>query len=104
MNSKSVFLLLCVILILTFLWRAFTPAHEYPGQSVMLTNMVFDVVCLGCVIWFWIVLPAEFRASGVVRVLCLAGVVAGVGLFVVRLHNKDSWYTGHWSYYLEERR
>jgi hypothetical protein len=54
---------------------------------------------IGC----WIKLPAEFRANTASRVLCVAAVVAGIGLFAIRLHNDASWWTGHYNYYLEPR-
>jgi hypothetical protein len=50
----------------------------------------------------------ERTAAGVSRecgskVLFVAALVAGVGLFAIRLHNADSWNTGHYTYYIEPR-
>jgi hypothetical protein len=96
-------MLLCVILILTFLWRVFTPAHEYQMQSVLLMTMGFDLLCLVCLIWFRITRPNYFP-NGLTQALCVVAVFAGIGLFVIRFHNKASWWTGHWTYYLLERK
>jgi hypothetical protein len=78
-RTKNIFVLLCVMLIGTFLWRAFTPSHEVPSQGLSLFNIVLDVVSLIAVILCWIGSPQDFRASAGMRVLCIAAVVAGIG-------------------------
>ncbi|MFY9985555.1 MAG: hypothetical protein WAK31_12400 [Chthoniobacterales bacterium] len=103
LSTRNLFVILSLILIMTFLWRAFTPSHEYPMHTVQLMTMGFDLLCLVGVIGCWINLSPEYRAHAVPRVLCLVAVVAGIGLWAIRLHSQDSWATGHIVYYLEPR-
>ena len=35
--------------------------------------------------------------------LFLIALIAGIGLFAIRLHNDASWWTGHWGYSLSRR-
>ena len=102
-RTKNSFLLVSIILILTFLWRAFTPSHEYPGPTKTLMDIGFDLLFLIGVIGCWSQLPQGFRGNAGSRVLCVAAVIAGISLFAIRFHNNDSWNTGHWTYYIESR-
>jgi hypothetical protein len=103
LSTRNLFVILSIILIMTFLWRASTPSHEYPEQVMQVMSMGFDLLCLIGVIGCWIILSPEYRAHTVPRVLCLVAVIAGIGLWVIRLHSRDSWETGHIIYYLEPR-
>ena len=98
---RTLFRLLSILLIVTFLWRAFTPSHEYPMRPAQLMSMGFDLLSLVGVIYCWFALPPEFRANTGSRVLCVAAVVAGIGLFAIRLHSDASCWTGHFNYSLE---
>ncbi|MFA6266712.1 MAG: hypothetical protein WC670_13495 [Pseudolabrys sp.] len=88
--NPKIFYVLCALLILSFLWRAFVPANEYPGRTAQMLEMGVDALCIAGLIgmrkvnptWFWIAL------------------VCGIGLFAIRLHSDASWWTGHWHYSL----
>ncbi len=86
--------ILPAFLIGSFLWRALVPAHEYPGRSAQLLEMGIDgLLIVGLFglqkrmpVWlFWIAL------------------VAGIGLFAIRLTGDAAWWTGHLSYSLLPR-
>ena len=81
--------LISVLLIGNFLWRALATAHEYPSRASQVMEMTFDFLM--------------FAGLFAVRKHIPAGVwwlalVAGVGLFVIRMHSDASWWTGHWNY------
>jgi len=86
--------LLCGLLISSFLWRTLTAAHEYPGQSAQILEMVVDAACLIGLIGVRAKLPAW---------LFSVALIAGIGLFAIRLHSDASWWTGHWMYSLPQR-
>jgi hypothetical protein len=83
--------LLPAILIGNFLWRVLTPAHEYPGRSSTILEMVIDAALIAGLFgikarmpyWlFWIAL------------------LSGISLFLIRLTSEASWWTGHVRYYV----
>ncbi|MGD9768641.1 MAG: hypothetical protein AB7U62_13445 [Pseudolabrys sp.] len=85
------FKLLCAYLILTLLWRLFVPAHEYPSRHAMILDMVVDgAVILGLI---------GQRTKGPTALFWIA-VIAGIGLFAIRLTSTASWWTGHLMYSL----
>jgi len=98
-RNGVVFLVISVLLIGTFLYRTLVPAHEYAMRSDQLLTMGTDLLLIvglvgvkgraqmtGGTILFWIAL------------------IAGIGLFAIRLLGDDQWWTGHLVYYLEPRR
>ena len=85
---------LVVYLIGSFLWRALTPAHEYPGRFATYLDIAVDIlVIVGLV---------AIRARVPTPLFWIA-VIAGVGLFAIRLNGDASWWTGHLVYYLSPR-
>jgi uncharacterized protein YybS (DUF2232 family) len=92
--NRSVPWLLCVLLIGNFLWRALTEAHEYPVRTSQVLEMVVDGACVIGLIGLRAKLPTA---------LFLIALIAGIGLFAIRLHSDASWWTGHWSYSLSRR-
>jgi len=82
-------------MIAALLYRALVPAHEYPLRPEQVTAMALDAGCL-------IGLLAT-RKSGP-HGLFWIGLVAGIGLFAIRLLGGDAaWWTGHLSYSLPLR-
>jgi hypothetical protein len=94
--AKNVFLIyaLPAILIASCAWRLLIPAHEYPGRSSMILDMVIDAALL--------IGMFGIRAN-IPKPLFWIAVVAGIGLFAIRMHSDASWWTGHWSYSLSPR-
>jgi hypothetical protein len=91
---QIVFFVLRCYLLATFLYRVLVPAHEYPRLTERMITMALDALCLAGLI--------GTRASGP-KALFWAALVAGVGLFAIRLNGDASWATGHWSYFLLPR-
>lgn len=81
-------------LILTFLWRVATPAHEYPGRFSTYLEMTIDALVIAGVI--------AIRAR-VPKPLFWLAIAAGIGLFAIRLNGDASWWTGNLFYSLSPR-
>ena len=103
-RTRNIFVLLAATLVGIFLWRVFTPSHEIPSQGLMVFNIVSDALGLIALILCWTDLPSEFRGSAGARALCVVAIVAGIGLFAIRLHNENSLWTGHYNYSVASRR
>jgi hypothetical protein len=95
-RNTIILMIVSIYLIATFLWRLFTPAHEYPMRAEQVMEMGIDLLMLVGVIGLTIQVP-----SG--KLLGWIGVAAGVGLFVIRMTSDASWWTGHLVYYIEPR-
>jgi hypothetical protein len=93
-TNPKVFYALSALLILTFLWRAFTPAHEYPGRTSTWIEMGVDALCIVGLI--------GLRKIGPPALFWIA-LIAGLGLFAIRLNGDASWWTGHLMYSLSPR-
>jgi hypothetical protein len=85
------FYVLAFYLIAIFLYRTMTPAHEYPrpperwmtiGTDILATIGLFGLRAYGAKPLLWI------------------GILAGIGLFLIRLTGPDSWATGHLDYWI----
>lgn len=92
--NPKVFYALSALLVLTFLWRLLTPAHEYPGRTATLLEVAIDAACIVGLI--------AIRKVGPLA-LFWAALICGLGLFAIRLHSDASWWTGHYSYWLTPR-
>ena len=91
-NAKQLHILGWVIsatLIGNFLWRALTTANEYPGRTAQVMEITLDL--------FMVVGLFGIRKHIPQAVWWLA-LVAGIGLFAIRMHSDASWWTGHWNY------
>jgi hypothetical protein len=81
-------------LIGSFLWNVLTEAHEYPmrtEQVLTMTLNLFAVVGLFGV------------KAGMPKPLFWCSLVAGIGLFALRLTSDAAWWTGHLVYALPPR-
>jgi hypothetical protein len=86
--------LLPCLLIGNFLWNVLTPAHEYPMRSEQMLTMALDFLGLVGII--------GLRAS-IPKPLFWFALVAGIGLFALRLNGNAGWWTGHLVYSLSPR-
>jgi hypothetical protein len=85
------FYLLTFYVIAIFLYRVMTPTHEYPRASVWWMTIGRDfLVTVGLF---------SLRAHGP-KALLWIGMLAGIGLFLIRLNGPDSWETGHLDYWV----
>jgi hypothetical protein len=93
-HNAVVSLLLPCLLIGNFLWNVLTPAHEYPMRSEQMLTMALDFLGLLGII--------GLRAS-IPKPLFWCALVAGIGLFALRLNGDAGWWTGHLVYSLSSR-
>ena len=82
---------LVVYLVGSFLWRVVVPAHEYAGSTAVWLGMAVDLLAIVGLIGI---------RAGVPKPLFWIAIVAGVGLFAIRLSSNASWWTGHLIYTL----
>jgi len=91
---------LSIYLIVAFLWRALTVAHEYPSITVRNMTIGLDLLCviglIGTGIHFF--KNSEPGESMPWKILFWIALLAGVGLFAIRLNGDDSAWTGHLMY------
>jgi hypothetical protein len=86
--------LLPSLLIGHFLWNVLTPAHEFPMRSEQVMTMTLDLLMLGGLFGLKRAMPTP---------LFWIALVAGVGLFALRLTGDAAWWTGHLLYSLPPR-
>jgi len=82
------------LLIGQFLWNLLTPAHEYPMRTEQVMTMTFD---------FLMVAGLFGLTASIPKPLFWIALVAGLGLFVLRLTGDAAWWTGHLVYTLPPR-
>ena len=93
-RNQIIFYVVSAVLIGTFLWRVFVPAHEYPMRSSQVMDIVIDLaMTLGLI---------GIRNSGP-KALFWVALICGLGLFAIRLTGDAAWWTGHLSYSLLPR-
>ena len=90
-RSPFIAVLLPWLLIGQFLWKLLTTAHEYPMRAEQVMTMTFDLGMLVGLI--------ALRSS-MPKPLFWIALVAGVGLFALRLTSDAAWWTGHLGYSL----
>ena len=93
-SSPIVRYVLVAYLIGSFLWRVLTPAHEYPGRFSTYLDIAVDVLVIVGLIMIRAKVP---------KPLFWVALIAGVGLFAIRLNSEASWWTGHLIYTIPPR-
>ncbi|WP_342362986.1 hypothetical protein [Terrarubrum flagellatum] len=105
-RNWTIFLVISIYLIAIFLWRFFVPAHEYPRPPSRWLDIGLDALLLVGLIGLRATSPA-FREGddrrGLGNILFWIALVAGLGLFAIRLSGPDSWATGHRLYWIVVR-
>ncbi len=101
-NRWNIFLAVTAYLILTFLWRALVTAHEYPGRTSQVMDLIFDffafIGILGLRRQLIAALPWNDPRKAKIGLLFGFGVAAGIGLFLMRFTSDAAWWTGHLYY------
>ena len=99
-GKQTVFWLLSIYMIGTFLWRAFVPGGEWPRPPTRFITIAIDLLSVGILIRLKAQLSAEKkpgkRISTAGNVLFWIALLAGLGVLAIRLHDDASWATGHW--------
>lgn len=100
-GQRTVFALLSIYMIATFLWRMFVPGGEYPMRPAWLITVSVDLLLVGILIRLKANLSAQKkpgkRMSTGGTVLFWIALSAGLGVLAIRLHGDASWWTGHFS-------
>src|SRR5260370_21151100 len=86
-RNQKLFWALSILLIGSFVWKVLTPAHEFDSQAAVILEMVLD---FGCVVG----LLGMIKTRGSNPLLWIA-LLAGLGLFGIRLSSDAGWWTGH---------
>jgi hypothetical protein len=103
-TNHWVLVFLAIILIGTFLWRALATAHEFPSPELRNMTIGLDLLCLVGLIGLQIQISRKRPAVGLgLHVLFWIALLAGLGLFAIRLNGTKSWWTGHLNYELSPR-
>jgi hypothetical protein len=99
-RQQTVFWLLSIYMIGTFLWRALVPGGEWPRPPTRFITIAIDLLSVGILIRLKAQLSAEKkpgkRISTAGNVLFCIALLAGLGVLAIRLHDNASWATGHW--------
>lgn len=92
-NSTIGFVLACY-LIASFFWNVATEAHEFPLRTEQVLTISLNL--LGVIGLFGV------RAA-LPKGLFWCALIAGIGLFAIRLTGDAAWWTGHLFYSLPPR-
>jgi hypothetical protein len=79
------------LLIAQFSWNLFATAHEYPSRTEQVMTMTFD---------FLLIVGLFAYRHAMPQPLFWIALVAGIGLFGLRLLSDHGWWTGHLYYSL----
>lgn len=90
-KTPVIFYVLSVYLVVIFLFRALTPAHEYMLRTALYLEIGLDALCVVALI--------GLRSRGPQALFWIA-LVAGIGLFAIRMTSDHAWWTGHLTYSL----
>ena len=93
-RNAVVSLLLPCFLIGQFLWNLLTPAHEYAMRSEQVMTMTFNALMLAGLFGLKRSMPQP---------LFWIALVAGLGVFALRLTSDAAWWTGHLVYSIPPR-
>jgi hypothetical protein len=98
-RNSMIFIVVAALLIGSFLYRVLVPAHEYAVRPDQLLTMAIDLALIVSLVG----LKQRAQLPGGTILFWIA-LIAGVGLFAIRLLGDDQWWTGHLVYYIEPRR
>ena len=90
-RDELIFIAVSIVLIGNFLWLAFFPATEYPMRSMQVLTMALDAMMITG-------LTAMKSRVPKLQTLFWVALLAGIGLFLIRLNGDASWWTGHLMY------
>jgi hypothetical protein len=93
-RNPIISLLLPCLLIGHFLWNLLTPAHEYAMRSEQRLTMTLDFLLLAGLFGLRRSMPAA---------LFWIALIAGIGLFALRMTSDAGWWTGHLVYSIPPR-
>ncbi|HVF72603.1 MAG TPA: hypothetical protein VM940_13425 [Chthoniobacterales bacterium] len=95
------FFFLAIYLILTFLYRVLVTAHEYDSVAVVYMSIGLDLAMIAGLILGKIAISRQITAHqrrGLVTIVFVVALLAGVGLLGLRITSDAGWWTGHLRY------
>jgi hypothetical protein len=99
---NRLFYSLSLLVVLTFLWRFFVPAHEESDTNLLIEfEIVLELAAsAGLVGLFFVLLSRSNEDSKPLLVVafCVA-FIASLGILLMRFSSTDGWYTGHRVYH-----
>jgi hypothetical protein len=107
LHDMKMLFVLSGYLICLFLYRVFVPAHEYDSRTLVYLTMGLDVIAVAALIWLRTVVSRDIttpQEAVLINTLFVFALLAGLGLLVIRMLGKASWWTGHLHYELLLRR
>jgi hypothetical protein len=98
-NPWTMFVVVSLYLTVIFVWRFFMPAGEYPSAVVQYLSMALDAGMLVGLVGSKMQVTRSLAPDDGDRVFatvlfCIA-LLAGLGLFAIRLSGEVGWETGH---------
>jgi hypothetical protein len=98
-TNWRVYQFVSIYLFLRFLWAIVVPGGEWPLPPWHYVSMGIDLVLLACVL---LMRPRLFPEQGYndpratwANILFGLGLVAGIGLLLIRFTSDAAWWTGH---------
>jgi hypothetical protein len=102
--KRGMFCALSIYLVASFIWRAVTTAHEFPSTNLRNLTIGLDLFCVIGLIFGGIQIFRDHESDWFGgKVLFWIALIAGLGLFLIRLNGTASWWTGHLNYELSPR-
>jgi len=105
-RQRTIFVIVSIYLICMFLWRFFVPSHEYPRPTTRFLTIALDAGMLIALIGLRVRTSGSYYADStraMAAALFWVALIAGIGLFAIRLGGDAQWATGHRIYYLPPR-
>jgi hypothetical protein len=93
-HNGIIAILLPCLLIGSFLWKVLVPAHEYAMRADQVMTMSLDALMLAGLFGIRRSIPQP---------LFWCALVAGIGLFALRMNGTAGWWTGHLVYSIPRR-
>ncbi len=104
-KNWTIYRIVAVLLIMSFLWRVLVAAHEYPSRTSQILTLVVDAMLLFSLVSLrsqWAKLfDRNDPRRGTGNLFFGLGLTAGIGLFLIRLTSDSAWWTGHFFYSLD---
>ena len=98
-STWRIYQFVSIYLFLRFLWAVAVPGGEYPMPPWHYVDMGVDLLLLGCVVvlrsQIFAAAPHDDPRRSTGNILFGLGLVAGVGLLLIRFTSNAAWWTVH---------
>jgi hypothetical protein len=95
--SLRSFYVLSALAIAEFIWRLLIPANGFEDRSVIILNIVLNLVGLAALAGLYAyaraaIVPERLKMF---RLIFALGVVSALGVLAIRFSSVHAWYSGH---------